>query len=414
MKTIAVLLASLSAIFVFQAQIYAQTEILQTKIITTTDRTIDVFKSKDSRTFIQVFENNEGSVVIDEGPKAGLEYEKIVSGLIIDGIKYTFLPNETYFFHKDGHVFTIYLNWKTYRKVLKKYDLSSELQFEKELTIGSIESGIHLNQNKSIIVVDNLSEGYGTDFKIINTNFEILNEFKPFDSGFKYSDISSDSLNFIIITESENAQTIFNVAFFDNLNGLEIFNYNLSLDNESKIITSNIAGENTLIVVNNSSWVKRSKLISVNKLGNIQWEFNYPNFTYNPFIFSKNTSVIINCIDQLICLNLNTGNEEWKFNFENYYQDFISNNRMKVITIEHKLLLNNQLISIFFGEINKNKGLPDGYTNQKIFFLNWNGELVDTFFLTKDISKDCGLFDIDQNHFALFNNKKLYYYEEKR
>ncbi len=397
----------------FNFQMYAQ--IIEKDRTITNDRIVAIYEAKEPKKIVSVFENKEGSIIIKEGPKAGSEYEKISSGILIEGNHHFFLPYESFLFYKEGFIFTVKLDWTTYTKVILKYKIEDNLVLQNKLNIGSIESGIKINKSRNLIIVDDLSEGFGSLFNIISTDLEVLRNYKPFECGFKNSIIDSDSTRLVIITESEEIPSLFKTAFFNYLDGtktVEYYTFENQFDVGSKVTNIAVPDEGLLILIANQSWPNKTKLLLIDKIGGVIWVYKNSDQSYMPFIYCNNKTAIFNNINNLIAINLETGNEEWKFSFEHYFPNTEVKNIAKVIPLSHTLVFKNSMIGIVMGEIVHANGISNGYSNEKLFLLSWDG-ILKKLFNYQENAINVNLIDINLNQFILINDKKSYYYEKE-
>ena len=400
-------------LFAYQFHLIAQIQIIEKSTTESDDRIITIIENEKTKTRYTIFENRLGRINIQNGPKAGLEYEKVSSGVLTDNHNILFEPFESFLFLKEDIIYTTKLDWKNYKKIISKYKLNDSLILQRKIICGSIETSIVFNKSKNIIIVNNLSEGYGSNFIIVSDQLDILDNYKPFDSGYEISIFGSDDDSFFLIAKSFDIASSYKVAIFDNKDGEMKFEFVAPFDEAHKIANASIHIDKLILSLETNNSSTDNKLVSINFTGDIIWSYSYPDPAYQPFIYyiPDNGSLITNTLNEVLAIDINTGIKIWDFSLNSYYPEIMSANRAKVIPLAHSLLLQNTMIGIVLGEIVTSGGVPKGFINENLFVLDLEGILQKHITYTNPIY-EVYLISLNQNQFILINDNKLHHYEK--
>ncbi|RPH29988.1 MAG: hypothetical protein EHM93_16465 [Bacteroidales bacterium] len=392
------------------------------------DNIVDLIKDKNQNDIL-IYSNYLGVKDIKEGNFKGQQTGIFKEGVVFkDGSKFEFSEKETYICNIENSIYSEKIDFLNSVKNINVYHINNNslIKSPNSITI-QFNNSFERIPNCEFLIFSNMDETVGDEVKIYDKNLNIINTYKPFDTGFSgllYNSIGENI--FIISTPSiySNSNKKFKLSIINTQNNFSI--------NEINYLDK-IEPQRLISLDNNLVLISVGKIMLISRLGHLLWS---KNLNVSPTDFStvgceSEGKLFVIAEGAVVCMNILDGSVLWRISLKDIYPTFekpksIKNEYyMSYVTIDFKILVSLKMICIISAK--KEHNLKDNsitYSSKNLTLIDYEGKIIKHIPLTSTVKssinainyiegrvKTCQLL-IEDNGFRVINDRKIEKYEK--
>lgn len=321
-----------------------------------------------SNQFLKVFENKSDVYNIEQGHYKGFPTIDYTTTIVFqNGTKKILEKNELVISTSNGNLITQIFDLTNSRTKICCYKISisslmllNKIEFEGEQQIDVLENGA--------IIISDQWELYGTIIGIYDSQLKLLNNFKPYEIGFKNAVFTASENKIISIVSKEEEKLETKYFEIDAASGKVIMQKELEANlNPVKILSF---GNKTFVIENN----KTTALTS----GELTWEKNIVLPNYDIVCDASQNALYYFTRNNFVKISATNGNELFSKNLSEIYGNKSDTTNLMIRPIAFKTSFNNVNTFILLAETNAGILLnTNPKLNPKLFLIDVSGNLLE-------------------------------------
>jgi hypothetical protein len=297
-------------------------------------------------TFNSSFENRNKQII------TSLKKTRSISP--VEGTTISLTNNEDFLHFNSETVYKIRFKNPNTREIVKMTGNNEEAKVEL-----SIDGEVNPLDLDGYLVYNDLSHGEASVYLFYSPDLQLLNSYKPYRYGFKYTNYGFSDRLICIYSQEKNKSEKYKLSLLDHKGNLLVereFDLGNYLASDVKIV-----GDKMFLLLNSTTG-SECKVLAFGRNLNFLWKKELPNRVVNYELkhSEKTNSLLLNTPDAISCINVLNGSELWKI----FSKDLSVSSTSKNIKSEY--VIGDQYIALVTAEYNNSK-----FENGVLTVLDW-------------------------------------------